>query len=120
MRRKPGTVLPIELSILEAGIDLRLRGAGRFHGFLIAKTIRERDKAKLLTSYGTLYKALDRMEKAGLLESEWEDPLVAAGEGRPRRRFYEVTAVGEAALTEATQTSLATPAGVTRRGLAPS
>jgi hypothetical protein len=37
----------------------------------------------------------------GLLESSWEDPNVAADLGRPRRRFYEVTAAGEVALAAA-------------------
>jgi DNA-binding PadR family transcriptional regulator len=40
------------------------------------------------------------MERAGLLESEWEDPDVAVGEGRPRRRLYTVTGRGERALYE--------------------
>lgn len=97
-RRKAGTLLPIELSILAAAIELRVRGARLFHGFQIAKEIKERDDARLLTSHGTLYKALDRMRRLGYLESEWEDPLLAAQEGRPRRRFYSVTAAGEAAL----------------------
>jgi PadR family transcriptional regulator len=38
---------------------------------------------------------------AGCLASRWEDPLVAAREGRPRRRFYRVTLEGEAALARA-------------------
>lgn len=97
-RRKAGTLLPIELSILAAAIELRVRGARLFHGFQIAKEIKERDDARMLTSHGTLYKALDRMRRLGYLESEWEDPLLAAQEGRPRRRFYSVTAAGEAAL----------------------
>jgi DNA-binding PadR family transcriptional regulator len=71
------------------------------HGFLIARDVKERQAARLLTAHGTLYKALDRMQKAGLLESEWEDPLLAAAEGRPRRRLYRVTAAGEAALVRA-------------------
>jgi DNA-binding PadR family transcriptional regulator len=58
------------------------------------------------------------MEKAGLLESEWEDPAVSALEGRPRRRFYSVTAVGEAALTNAGASAVAT--NQAHRGLAPS
>ena len=103
MRRKQGTLLPIELSILQAGIELAVRGASRFHGFLIAKEVKDREDAKLLTAHGTLYKALDRLQKAGMLESEWEDPLVAAHEGRPRRRLYHVTAAGEAALVKALQ-----------------
>lgn len=101
MRRKPGTLVPIEVSILEAGIAMAARGAACFHGFLIAKEIREREDARLLTAHGTLYKALDRMQQAGLLESEWEDPGTAAEEGRPRRRLYRVTAAGEAALAAA-------------------
>ena len=98
MRRKPGHLLHIELTILEAGIRLRMEGVAQFYGFLIAREIKERQEARLLTAHGTLYKALDRLQKAGLLESEWEDPLVAASEGRPRRRFYWITAAGEAAL----------------------
>lgn len=101
MRRKAGSLVPLELSILEAGIELAVRGAPYFHGFLIAKEIKEREDARLLTAHGTLYKALDRMQKAGALESEWEDPVAAAQEGRPRRRLYRVTAAGEAALVQA-------------------
>ncbi len=103
MRRKANRLLPIELSILETGIELRVRGAKAFHGFMIAKGIKERQDSRLLTAHGTLYKALDRLEKAGLLESQWEDPLVAAQQNRPRRRFYVVTAAGEAALAKASQ-----------------
>ncbi|MDO8616925.1 MAG: helix-turn-helix transcriptional regulator [Dehalococcoidia bacterium] len=101
MRRKAGSLVPLELSILEAGIELVVRGAPYFHGFLIAKEIKEREDARLLTAHGTLYKALDRMQKAGLLESEWENPIAAAADGRPRRRLYRVTAAGEAALATA-------------------
>jgi DNA-binding PadR family transcriptional regulator len=101
MRRKAGALLPIELSILEAAIELRVRGGSEFYGFLIAREIREREDARLLTAHGTLYKALDRMEKAGLLVSRWEDPLIAAEEGRPRRRLYQVTVAGEGALAKA-------------------
>ena len=100
MRRKKGTLLPLEMSILQCGIDLAVRGAPLFHGFMIAKEIKDREDAKLLTAHGTLYKALDRLQKSGLLESDWEDPLVAAQEGRPRRRFYHVTAAGQAALVQ--------------------
>jgi PadR family transcriptional regulator PadR len=89
--------LPIEVSILEAGLRLRAEGRDRFHGFLVAKEMRDSDAARRLTAHGTLYKALDRMERAGLLESEWEDPSIAADEGRPRRRLYRVTGVGERA-----------------------
>src|SRR5207253_4892890 len=101
MRRRPDTLLPIEVSILAAGVDLRRDAATTFYGFSIAKEIREHEGARRLTAHGTLYKALDRMERAGLLASCWEDPLVAARERRPRRRLYEVTSAGEQALAKA-------------------
>jgi DNA-binding PadR family transcriptional regulator len=101
MRRKPGSLIPLELSVLEAGIEMAIRGQPYFHGFLIARRIKEREDARLLTAHGTLYRALDRMQKAGLLESQWEDPALAAHEGRPRRRLYKVTLAGEAALASA-------------------
>jgi PadR family transcriptional regulator, regulatory protein PadR len=98
MRRKPGTLLPIEVDILEAGLELRRAGGARFHGFQLAKQIADQAGPRPLTSHGTLYKALQRLEEAGLLESQWEDPNIAAAEGRPRRRLYEVTGAGERAL----------------------
>ena len=101
MRRKPNELLPIEISILAAAVDLRQRGTSEFYGFLIAKEIKERVGARLLTAYGTLYKALDRLQSAGLLRSRWEDPFVAAEERRPRRRLYELTALGERVLAAA-------------------
>ena len=101
VRRKRKALLPIEVSILHTAINLRSRGLAEFHGFLIAKALKEREAARLLTAYGTLYKALDRMELAGLLTSRWEDPVVAANEKRPRRRLYTMTASGEVALAAA-------------------
>jgi PadR family transcriptional regulator PadR len=43
---------------------------------------------------GTLYPILMRLEQADWLESQWEteDPHTL---GRPRRRFYRVTGLGE-------------------------
>lgn len=95
MRRKTGTLVPLEREILEVAIDLRRRGTPEAHGFLIARLVSDRSGARRLTAYGTLYKALDRLERAGYLESRWEDPQLAADEHRPRRRFYQITSVGE-------------------------
>ena len=101
MRRKAGTLVPLEVGILEASTTLRARGLREAHGFLLARTVAEGAEARRLTAYGTLYKALDRLERAGHLESRWEDPDYAAEAARPRRRLYRLTAVGEAALAEA-------------------
>lgn len=78
------------------------------YGLEIAKA------AKLPT--GTIYPILARLEEAGCLVSEWEqvDP---AEEGRPRRRYYRLTAPGErfaleqpgAVINRGTPARLATP-----------
>jgi PadR family transcriptional regulator PadR len=99
MRRKPGAILPIEESVLTVAAALHSSGDGEFHGFEMAKRLQDVDDARSLTAHGTLYKALSRMEKAGLLESRWEDPQKAADDGRPRRRLYRITGAGEVALS---------------------
>jgi DNA-binding PadR family transcriptional regulator len=116
VRRKPGTLLPLEVAICAAGADLRGHGIDEFHGYEIAKTIGDAADVRLLTAYGTLYRALARLEKMGLLTSRWEDPAIPARENRPGRRLYTLTALGEAALEAAR--SAEEPARARRR-LAP-
>ena len=94
-------LIPLEVAILGAGLTMRGEGEPEFHGFQLAKELPDRDGARGLTAHGTLYKALDRMEKAGMLHSRWEDPDTAAEQGRPRRRLYRVTAVGQRAFKDA-------------------
>ena len=101
MRRKAGTLIPIEQSILAAAVHLRTGGQEEFHGFGIAKEIKDQKDARFLTGDGTLYKALGRLEQHGYLDSRWEDPSVAAEENRPRRKFYKLTAIGVTAGTTA-------------------
>ena len=101
MKRKPNTLLPIEVAILGASIQFVRSGGREFHGYAMAKQLREDEAARLLTAHGTLYRALDRLEKLGLLASRWEDPTIAAGEQRPLRRLYQITATGERAYADA-------------------
>jgi DNA-binding PadR family transcriptional regulator len=98
VRRKAGAVLPLEVAILAAAVEMAKQGTVEFHGFLLAKHLRDREGDRSLTAHGTLYKALGRMEKAGLLASVWEDPDRAVAEGRPRRRLYSITTDGRVAL----------------------
>jgi PadR family transcriptional regulator PadR len=91
-RRKPGTLLPLETEILEVALSMLRSGQASFHGFGLARTLREQTESRSLTGHGTLYKALSRLEEFGLLSSRWED--AAAAEGRPRRRLYELTGQG--------------------------
>jgi PadR family transcriptional regulator PadR len=101
MRRKPGSIVPTEHAVLEAGLHLHAAGTAEFHGYMLAKQMRDDDAARRLIAHGTLYKALERLAGMGLLESRWEDPAIAAEESRPRRRFYRVTGAGVKALAEA-------------------
>jgi PadR family transcriptional regulator, regulatory protein PadR len=49
---------------------------------------------------GTVYPALSRLERDGLVRSSWEDERTAHREGRPARRYYRITAPGARALDE--------------------
>jgi DNA-binding PadR family transcriptional regulator len=53
-----------------------------------------------LTS-GTVYPALDRLEDLGFVKSAWESDAVAHTDGRPARRYFEITKAGRAALARA-------------------
>ena len=50
---------------------------------------------------GTVYPILRRLEDAGLVRSRWEAVQRARAEGRPPRRYYELTGAGAQALQEA-------------------
>jgi PadR family transcriptional regulator, regulatory protein PadR len=119
MRRKPGALVPLEQAICASAAGLRRRGVKEFHGYELAKQMADDADRRLLTAYGSLYRALGRLEGMGLLQSRWEDPEIPARENRPGRRLYTLTAAGELAAREAS-----TGRGVklprrTRRRIAP-
>jgi len=119
VRRKPGALVPLEMAICTAAANLRRRGSDEFHGYEMAKTLGDAADTRLLTAYGTLYRALGRLEKMGLVQSHWEDPAVPARENRPGRRLYTLTALGEAAAEEARRAQKAVTQKRPRRRLAP-
>jgi DNA-binding PadR family transcriptional regulator len=51
---------------------------------------------------GTVYPAMRRMERDGLIRSQWEKQSIADTEQRPPRKYYRLTKSGEATL-EASQ-----------------
>jgi DNA-binding PadR family transcriptional regulator len=53
-----------------------------------------------LTS-GTVYPALERLERLDLARSRWEDAAIAHAEKRPPRRYFEITGEGKAELVSA-------------------
>ena len=93
--------MPLELAICSAALDLQDRGIEQFHGYLIAKEIKNASDTRLLTAYGTLYRALGRLEAMRMLQSRREDPAIAAQANRPGRRLYTLTALGEKAARDA-------------------
>jgi PadR family transcriptional regulator PadR len=74
------------------GILLAVLEPGPRHGYAIMEALRLRSDGQLDLPTGTLYPALHRLERAGLVEASWS----AAG-GR-RRRNYQQTAAGHRAL----------------------
>lgn len=101
VRRKPGALLPLEVDLLGAAIDLQHAGQGDCYGYALAKALAADVEARRMIAHGTLYKALGRLTNAGLLNSSWEDPAIAEGEGRPRRRLYRITGTGVQARSDA-------------------
>ena len=85
VRRKPGQLVPLETAICVCAANLRLSGTIEFHGYQIAKRLGDESNRRLLTAYGTLYRALGRLEAMGLLQSQWGP--VFRRENRPGRRL---------------------------------
>lgn len=52
---------------------------------------------------GTVYPALRRLERDGLVTSNWEAEDAALRESRPARRYYELTRAGREAEATATK-----------------
>ena len=80
---------------------MRRRGGREFHGYDIAKQLAEAGGRELLPALGTLYRALARLQKMGLVTSRWEPSEEAARENRPARKLYTLTPPGEAIAKDA-------------------
>src|SRR5260370_12728839 len=84
------------------GVDLRghlalmllapLRDVGPAHGYAVIASLRERSLGAFDLPEGTVYPALHRLERHGLIDSEW-DPRAPR-----RRRVYQLTTAGAEAL----------------------
>ena len=75
---------------------LQIAHAGPTYGYEIAQEAMKRSEGYFNLKEGSLYPALHRMERRGLLEAFWEEKET----GR-RRRFYRITAEGKKVLDEA-------------------
>lgn len=64
------------------------------HGYAIIEALRDGSGGTLDLPTGTVYPALHRLERTGLIRSDWETV------GGRRRRAYQLTPSGRQALTE--------------------
>jgi PadR family transcriptional regulator PadR len=84
------------------GMDLRghldlvllttLAHTGPAHGYALIGNLRDRSEGAFDLPEGTVYPALHRLERDGLVRSDW------SADAPRRRRVYELTTAGEAAL----------------------
>ena len=63
------------------------------HGWGISQRIQQMSKGVLEVNQGSLYPALQRLEKNGLIASDW-----AMSDNNRRARYYRLTAAGRRAL----------------------
>jgi transcriptional regulator len=89
-RRTRRLILPGTLDLL----ILRTLVFGPVHGHGIGKHIRQTSEDVLQVEHGSLYPALQRLERDGLIASEWK----ADARGRDMK-FYRLTASGRKQLT---------------------
>ena len=68
------------------------------YGYQIAKELRQRSKGYFAFKEGTLYPALHRMEKDGLLRGDWQ--VVEKG---PSRKYYHLTEEGKKVLADSSR-----------------
>jgi PadR family transcriptional regulator, regulatory protein PadR len=77
------------------GMLLAIAADGPVHGYAAAQALRERSGGVFDLPEGTIYPALHRLERAGLLQSGW-----STASGR-RRRVYRLTGRGKRAAASA-------------------
>src|ERR1700761_9478999 len=73
-----------------AALILHAIHAGQIYGFSVMETTG-------LPS-GTVYPAMRRLERDGLIASKWEQQSIADAEQRPLRKYYRLTRTGVSAL----------------------
>lgn len=88
---------------------LKTLAAGPNHGFGIGLHIQEASSALLRVEEGSLYPALHRLEKAGVIEAEWR-----VTDNARRARVYQLTRDGRKRLKEVERRWRALGEGVRR------
>src|SRR6187455_356819 len=89
MAAKPQELVPGTLDMLV----LRTLSLGRMHGYGIAQHIERTSTDVIKVEKGSLYPALERLQRAGLVTAKWD----TSPTGR-KARYYTITASGRRAL----------------------
>lgn len=92
MARTKSDILPGTLDLL----ILKTLSLGPRHGYGIAQHIQRLSDDVLRVEEGSLYPALQRLLRRGLVRSEWR-----ASDNNRRARYYEITPAGRQALDAA-------------------
>jgi PadR family transcriptional regulator PadR len=88
------------IQLLQGTLDLLVLQTLGFrpqHGHGIATAIQRTSEDLLLVDHGSLYPALQRLERAGLISSDW-----GTSDNNRRARFYKLTRTGRVRLTAET------------------
>jgi len=86
--------------LLQGTLDLlilKICGTGPVHGYAISQRLRARSEEVLQVQQGSLYPALHRLERKGLLKATWD----TTDTGR-EAKFYQLTAAGRKQLDSET------------------
>ncbi len=88
------------IALLQGTLDLlilRILVFGKQHGQGIARVIQQTSDEVLLVDHGSLYPALQRLEKRGWVKARW-----GVSENNRKARFYELTGKGRHQLVRET------------------
>ena len=89
-----------DLDLLQGTLDLLILKTltwGPMHGYAVARWISDTTDDDLQIEEGALYTALHRMEKRGLLASDW-----GVSENNRKAKYYELTPLGRKQLRSQT------------------
>jgi PadR family transcriptional regulator PadR len=93
--------LATQAQLLPGTLDLLILRAvslGPLHGYAVLLRIEQISGGALLVEQGALYPGLFRLERQGLLTTNW-----GVSENNRRAKFYELTATGRRRLREETE-----------------
>ena len=89
-----------KLELMQGTLDvlvLKILTLGAEHGYGVSLAIRDRTGGRFDVEEGALYHALHRLERRGLVESEW-----GQSDNNRRARYYSLTRAGRAELRRET------------------